>query len=326
MMDQNVRAWAQLVRVPNTLTACADPIAGFTIVVGAWHSNRELIPCVVLIALASICFYWAGMVLNDVNDIETDRANRRRGPLVDGRISIVAATRAVQGLFIVGLMFVWLSRKLVPAEWVANGTLMNGWLAVPVALTLIAAVVAYDSRLKATWTGPWLMGLCRGMNMLLGVALGAAIDWPNSLTWGCVAIAVTGHMLFVVGITLAARRESSVGQSHIQLAKAWVVGLFGGMLIAGCSMLHGDRMVRLEPWTIYPLLVGLVMVPWLRRAIVSVHRPGIMTLVPAIKQAILTILFFDAAMALQFGGNTPGILICAFALPTLALARVFRMT
>jgi hypothetical protein len=258
--------------------------------------------------------------------VETDRANRRRGPLVDGRISVVAATRAVLGLFAIGLLLVWFSRVSIPTDWVTNSHATVGWLVVLVAVMLIGAVVAYDSRLKVTWLGPWLMGLCRGLNMFLGVALGVAIDWPSKLIWGCVAIAIAGHMLFVVGITLAARRESSLQQSHIQLAKAWSVGLLGGVLIAGCAVLHADRLVRLEPWTIYPLLVGLVMVPWLRRAITSIHQPGIPTLVPAIKQAILTIIFFDAAIALQFGGNAPGILICAFAIPTLALARIFRMT
>jgi len=47
---------------------------------------------------------------------------------------------------------------------------------------------------------------------------------------------------------------------------------------------------------------------------------------PAIKQAILSIIFLDAAIALQFGGNLAGMVICGLAIPTLALSRVFRVT
>ena len=69
-MQSRLRAWAQLVRIPNTLTACADVLAGFTLVAGQWWTVTGITLPLVIVSIASICLYWAGMVLNDVNDIE----------------------------------------------------------------------------------------------------------------------------------------------------------------------------------------------------------------------------------------------------------------
>jgi len=73
-------------------------------------------------------------------------------------------------------------------------------------------------------------------------------------------------------------------------------------------------------------LVGLLATPWAIRAVRSVRERSVFSLVMAIKQAILTILFLDAAIALQFAGNVAGFVVCAMAIPTFALGRWFRMT
>ena len=58
----------------------------------------------------------------------------------------------------------------------------------------------------------------------------------------------------------------------------------------------------------------------------SIQSPGVGTLVPAIKQAILRIIFLDAAIAVQFGGYLTGILVFGLAIPNFALSRIFRVT
>lgn len=332
-MNSPLRAWAQLVRVPNTLTSCADVLAGLALVVGAWNSTPKLLIPLVVVSLASICFYWAGMVLNDVHDFEKDKLQRRNGPLVDGRISIQAARLAGWGLLAGGWCLALLARALVPDSLldVANARHFT-WMILPMSTALAVCIVAYDSRLKATQLGPWLMGLCRGLNMALGVSIGTAVLWPSSQAWVCTLSVVLGHILFVVGITLAARREGLMQQSWLRMIAAWSTSLLGVAAIA-TSSLWGSNLFwsteteyRLDPVSLFPILVFLLALPWLRRAILSVSKPGVGTLVPAIKQAILTIIFLDAAVALQYGGNVPGLIVCSFAIPTLALARIFRMT
>ena len=334
-MHTRIRAWAQLVRVPNTLTACADVLAGFSIAVGPWFAIDAIDGIAVSLLLmcsASVCLYWAGMVLNDVHDIEADRIQRRKGPLVDGRIDIQTAAIAGWVLLFTGVLLAGVSSYLLPDPSDTSTRNPSKWLVVGIGSLLAMVIAAYDSRLKATIFGPLLMGMCRGLNLLLGISLGWCLVWPSDSDWIVIAVAVFGHVGFVMGITLAARRESLVDQSSTRLAIAWVISVLGIVAISLCPLwARGplwarDRALRLDPKSLYPILIGLLMVPWLRRAVLSVRDPGVGTLIPAIKQAILSIIFLDAAIALQFAGSTPGMIVCGLAIPTLALARVFRMT
>ena len=321
-MHPQLRAWAQLVRIPNTLTACADVLAGFTLAAGAWWQISGIAPALVFAALASICQYWAGMVLNDVNDVIVDKAQGRNGPLVRGHIAVGTARRAGWVLLLLGVALAGFSGYLLPTP---NGSTPY-WIVFATATMLAAAIVAYDSPLKATPMGPPLMGICRGLNLLVGVSLGACVAWQIELDWTSIVLATIGHVCFVTGITLAARREGFLQQSSQKLVWSWAVSLVGVISIAFCSWWSRDRPLRLDPHSLFPILVALLALPWLRRAFVSIQSPGMGTLVPAIKQAIVSIIFLDAAIALQYGGNLPGMIVCGLAIPTLALSRIFRMT
>jgi hypothetical protein len=208
----------------------------------------------------------------------------------------------------------------------ASGESTPYWLVGAVAAVLAILIVAYDSSLKATVVGPPLMGLCRGFNMLLGVSLGACLNWSNELDWPSICLATFGHVGFVTGITLAARREGLLNQSSFRLGISWGVSVLGVTLIAACSAWSTGRTLHLEPQVWFPFAVAMLAMPWMRRALVSIQSPGMGTLVPAIKQAILSIIFLDAAIALQFGGYLPGVLVCGLAIPTFALSRIFRVT
>ncbi|MFY8199609.1 MAG: UbiA family prenyltransferase [Pirellula staleyi] len=330
-MHSRIRAWAQLVRVPNTLTACADVLAGFSIAAGSWFAidgiaASLLLASLLLMCSASVCFYWAGMVLNDVHDIEADRIQRRNGPLVDGRIEIQTAAIAGWMLLFSGILLAAISSTLLHDISTTSTRNQSKWLVVGIGFLLAMVIAAYDSRLKATVFGPLLMGMCRGLNLLLGISLGWNLVWPSDTDWMVIAVAVLGHVGFVMGITLAARREGLNHQSNTRLAIAWGISALGIIAISLCPLWVRDRPLRLDPWSHYPIAIGLLMAPWLRRAVLSVRDPGVGTLIPAIKQAILSILFLDAAIALQFAGSIPGMIVCGLAIPTLALARVFRMT
>ncbi len=330
-MHPQLRAWAQLVRVPNTLTSCADVLAGFVLAAGIGWRFESVGPSLLVISLASICLYWAGMVLNDVHDIEEDKAQRRNGPLVRGLIAVSTARIAGWGLLFAGIGLATVSACLLP-----DSGSTPYWLVGSNAVILAVLIVAYDSSLKATAVGPLLMGLCRGFNMLLGVSLGtcfnvsgdSSLTFPvtNLLDWPSICLATVGHIGFVTGITLAARREGLLNQSSFRLGMSWVVSILGVALIAACSVWSTDRVLQLDPNVWFPLFIAMLAMPWLRRAIVSIRSPGIGTLVPAIKQAILSIIFLDAAIAFQFGGFLPGVLICGLAIPTFALSRIFRVT
>ena len=266
------------------------------------------------------------MVLNDVHDVAEDTAQRRNGPLVRGSVSVPTASRAGWVLLLAGVGLAGASAYCLPAS-VAPAPY---WIVAVTGAALAATIVAYDSSLKGTFAGPFLMGLCRGLNLLMGVALGACVNWPVDgligLDWSSIGLATMGHVGFVTGITLAARREGLLQQSSVLLAKSWSVSVLGVVVIAMSSMWSTARPLLLDSHTWFPLFVSMLAMPLLRRAVVSIQSPGVGTLVPAIKQAILSIIFLDAAIAVQFGGDLPGILVCGLAIPTFSLSRIFRVT
>jgi len=80
------RAWLQLARVSNTPTVVSNAVAGAVLV-----STTARTGTVVLVAVAMVLFYTAGMVLNDLADAEIDRRERPERPIPSGAVSPAAA-------------------------------------------------------------------------------------------------------------------------------------------------------------------------------------------------------------------------------------------
>jgi UbiA prenyltransferase family len=314
-----LRDWAELVRVPNTFTTVADILAGYAIATNGFQWSLPL----ALSILASICLYWSGMVLNDVNDVRKDQQTNRRRPVADGRISVASARLAGYVLIAVGIFSAW-STNLVNTQDKAAG--IGGVDSALVAVLLGVFVLLYDSPLKATPIGPVLMGICRGLNMLLGLAAGAdlfEVDFANQLFW---LIAPLAHTVYVAGFTTAARREAQMSLRW-QLVLGWVVAALGiGLwsIISISAISH--RTMHLDPYTWYPGLIALLAFPLLRRAINSIASLKPLDVQMAIKQSIMTLIFLDAAAALQFAGTTAGITVCILVVPMAILGLRFRST
>lgn len=142
----------RLTRASLAPTAAADSLAGYLIALhGAAFAWRTAVP----LAATSICIYMAGMVLNDLSDLERDRTLHPDRVLPSGRISPVRAA----------LLFATLA--------VAGGILASLALqaAAGIAAALIGAVLLYDTAAKR-WAvpGALAMGLCRTLNMAMGMA------------------------------------------------------------------------------------------------------------------------------------------------------------
>lgn len=321
-----VFAWLQLVRFPNAFTVVADVLAGAMLARGTWLPW----PLIAVLVVAAVLMYWAGMILNDVYDIEKDRVQNRGRPLVDGRISLSTARGIGYGLLAGGVMAILVATASFAELTPVNvSTESSQWLCFStplVAMLLAVSIWLYDGRLKATPVGPVLMGLCRVGSLLLGISIGWWLAptqaWNASHLW----MAAIGHGVYVMGITWAARREAELSQTWT-LGFGWCVCAVGIAMLASVSwfMPEGIRF-RLSPQTSYPIAIGLLALPWARRAVVSVVSPGPSTIQAAVKQAILSIIFFDSILALQFGGPGPAITICSLIIPAMILGRYFRST
>ena len=177
------QAWLQLARVSNTPTVVSNTVAGAVLVSAAAPAGT-----VAVVAVAIALFYTAGMILNDVLDLEVDRRERPERPLPSGQVSRPAALAAVVGLLAAGEALLALE-GLEPA--------LAG-------LGLIALIVLYDAWHKGNALSPVLMAACRALvYVVAGLAVAGAL---NAELWGAAAVLLA----YVVGLTQVAKAEGGI--------------------------------------------------------------------------------------------------------------------
>jgi 4-hydroxybenzoate polyprenyltransferase len=207
-MPESLLAWVRLLRLPNHATAVADVLAGYLIV----SQSRAIdwpAPALWWAILASLGFYAAGMVLNDVFDLALDREERPERPLPSGRISVRSASAAGNVLMAIG------SAAACATAFAAH----SPWPALVGAL-LTAAVWTYNRHAKATSLGPAVMGSCRSLNWLLGMTAAGGPHGPHQ--W----LLPIGMGVYVMGITVYARDEAEESRSGT-LAAGMLIMLIG---------------------------------------------------------------------------------------------------
>lgn len=301
-------AWLRLFRLPNVFTAIAD--IGMGIVV----ARHELVPLGLVLSLvaASACIYTAGMVLNDLFDLEIDRQERPFRPLPSGQISVGLARNVGFALLLAGIAFA------ACAGFLYRDLLFAAWRPPFLATLLAAAVLLYDGGLKKTFAGPLGMGLCRFLNVLLGMSAGEGPLNPFALGYELPSFGIAaGIGLYIVGVTWFARQEaeeSKVGQ----------LALATGVMAAGIALLgfslDGHSATR-QPATTCWLLLGLVSITIFRRCLLAVSNPDAAHVQAAVKQAILSLIVLDASIALVTGPPAWALLILSLMLPALLLGR-----
>lgn len=206
-------AWGRLLRLPNLFTAPWDPVCGFLIAGGA--SDPEKIG---YLAVAALCAYAFGLVTNDIADLKTDTAERPARPLPSGEISMKEASIATVVLCIVALEL---------TSFAGHGACFGMML-----LLVVILLYNYCGR-KSALLSSALMGLCRVFSFGIGVAaVYPEIPFPDMML--C-ALYAAGMFLFILGITLVARRETETLKSRpgrtLIPAGALLMAVFGGVWI-----------------------------------------------------------------------------------------------
>ncbi len=177
-------AWLELLRPPNLFTVPGDVVAGWFLAGGTGTKASTL----AALAGSSLCIYSAGLVINDLADIETDRRERPERPIPSGRVSPRAAS------FLAVLL-------LAGGIGLAGAA---GMWCLCVAGALVVLVVFYDLLAKRVPVlGPLVMGSCRGANLVLGASAGlgaGAIILP-------LVLAASAEAAYVAAVTAVAARE-----------------------------------------------------------------------------------------------------------------------
>jgi 4-hydroxybenzoate polyprenyltransferase len=280
--------WLRLVRLPNLATAAADSLAGFLI---CWCAvgNAGWPPAACWLAVAaSVAFYAAGMVLNDVCDVETDCRERPERPLPSGAIAVDRAAAVGRGLLTAGSAAACGAAVAAGSPWPA---------AVGAALT--ACVWIYDRHAKATIAGPEVMGGCRGLNWLLGMT---AAGGPSGAHQWAIPL---GMAVYVAGITLYARDEA--GRSRAALLAAGTAAMALGLAVAAAHVWLPLRDGSSSPapqfaadnWLLLWSVLGASI---LFRAVQGVCDPVPARVRAAVGNAIMSIITLDAVLMLPACG------------------------
>lgn len=155
---------------------------------------------------------------NDIADLKTDTAERPARPLPSGEISMKEASIAAVVLCIVALEL---------TSFAGHGACFGMML-----LLVVILLYNYCGR-KSALLSSALMGLCRVFSFGIGVA--AVYPEIPSLNMTLCALYAAGMFLFILGITLVARRETETLKSRpgrtLIPAGALLMAVFGGVWI-----------------------------------------------------------------------------------------------
>ncbi|MFM8284852.1 MAG: UbiA family prenyltransferase [Planctomycetaceae bacterium] len=297
----SVHDWVRLLRLPNHATAAADVVAGWLVVAGI-RDLEPLPPAVALALTASVALYAAGMVLNDVFDVATDRRERPERPLPAGRIAVGTAALVGHTLLAAGV-----------ALGVAAALVAGRAATAVVAALLAGAVWLYDRHAKATSWGPTVMGSCRSLNWLLGMTVAGG---PTA-AWQCLIPAGMG--LYVGGITLFARDEAA--RSRRATLAAGAIAIAAGLaLVAWQSSLmiaagQGAPLVAMRPAANW-LLVWLTFITLLSsRNLLAILDPSGPRVRHAVGNCIMAIITVDAIVVMGRCGEAWGIAVLLLLVP-----------
>jgi 4-hydroxybenzoate polyprenyltransferase len=291
-MPSGFLPYARLLRLPNVMTAFAD------ILMAACASGAAS-GLTVWLLLASGSLYLAGMVFNDLFDRHEDAKTQAFRPLPSGQVPVRRAWLIAHGLMLLGLAAAFMVTRSTNS--------FSRWPdALTVAVLLAAAILLYDAWLKRTPLGPVGMGLCRGLNVWLGLSAGAIDDYA-----GLELSFIIG--VYIIGVTLFAKTEEATSQRRVLIAATVI------MAIAWVMALTVPLMAPAAPW-IYPyLLIGFgfyVGVPIGR----AIHQPKPVHVQRAVKRCIFGLVILDATLATAYVG-WPGLLIIALLVPAVILGR-----
>jgi 4-hydroxybenzoate polyprenyltransferase len=292
--------YLRLLRAPNVFTAVADVTMGYVAVT----AGNVQIPTLAILIAASAMLYMAGMVLNDVFDVEVDRKERPHRPLPSKRIPMASATRLGWGLLAGGIVLAIVAGAFAMRDDVTGqGALF--WRPGLIGIGLAAAIVLYDRFAKATVAGPLVMGSCRLLNVLLGMSVAAPFPGMSLLALGYDAAEWTialGIGTYVVGLTCFARTEAE------RPSKAWLI--LGTVLMAvGVFFLAWwpryapfDMPLRISADYLLPgLLLVISAFAVFGECIRAIRHPKPENVQYAVKWSILALILFDATLILALG-------------------------
>lgn len=284
-------------RPANVVTSVADVLAGIAISGYFFlsQSDPQLLP-IILLCIATIGLYSGGIILNDVFDAELDAKERPERPIPSGLISKQAATIFGGICFFIGIFAAGLYST--EAQYLA--------------VAIMVSCLIYDKFLKhSTIFGPVNMGLCRGLNLLLGISI-----IPASIqTWWYLAII---PIIYIAAITMISRGEVHGGSKKTLY---FAVALYA--LVIGSVVYFAFTNNNLPLSLAFLALFAFMIFRPLSAAIQNPIGPNIGK---AVKAGVIALILLNAAWASAFGVWQVALIIIILLPLSMWLSKAFAVT
>lgn len=245
---------------------------------------------------ATACLYAGGVVLNDFFDRDVDRVERPERPIPSGQ---VPATRAAA-----------LGAALL-ASGVALASAVNG-AALAVAAAIATLVLLYDTWGKRHLAvAPLNMGLCRALNLLLGVSAAPAALRGN-LPLALIPLA------YIAAVTAISRGEVHGGDRRV--AAGALVSL--GFALAGLAIVVSRSAHPFMAGLVFAVLAWRVVPPFVK--VLGTGNP--VDIRRAVGRGVLSLALVNTVIGTALAGPMYGAAILLTALAAGWLARTLAVT
>ncbi|KQR69625.1 polyprenyltransferase [Pedobacter sp. Leaf176] len=283
-------------RPANIVTSVADILAGIAISGILIESIATPWLKIACLCLSTACLYGGGIVFNDVFDAELDKIERPERAIPSGIISITNATILGTVLLVSGISLASLI------------SLTSGLLAFAVS----CFALLYNKIGKHhPFFGPLSMGICRGLNLLIGLSIVPEMLHHNYF------LAII-PVIYIFSITMTSRGEVHGGHiKNLYLAAvlyAIVIGSIAWFAFANERLLWSLLFLLPFAWMIFKPLSKAIKNP------IGKNIGG------AVKAGVISLILMDAAWAVTFDALIPAFIIAALLPLSIWLSKLFAVT
>ncbi|WP_089780248.1 UbiA-like protein EboC [Chitinophaga sp. YR573] len=285
-------------RPANILTAIADILAGIAIsgFLGLAVANYldHLLP-VICLCLATMGLYGGGVVLNDVMDAKLDKIERPERPIPSGLISGTQAIVLGSYLLLVGILAAFTVGRL------------TGFLA----LGITASALFYNKWGKHQSWGPVNMGLCRGLNLLMGISI--VVPALISYWWmGLIPV------LYIAAVTTISRGEVHGGNTRtLRFTAVCYAIVYCTMLVL--AIINGHIWEAIPFIILFAFMINYPL-------FTAMKDPSGPNIGKAVKGGIIALIVMNAAWVAAFS-SLPHAMLVLILLPfSILLSKAFAIT
>jgi len=276
-------AYLRLVRPANMVTAIGDVLAGVAIA-GRFESGFDKTWVnILLLCLSTMFLYAGGAVYNDVFDADTDAFTHPERPIPSGAITAGQGKRFGFILLLIGIALA------------GAGSEPGGFIA----LGIVFFAIIYDKWGKHNLImGPLYLGICRGLNLVLGISL-VQFELQKWCLLGLVPI------IYTYAVALIGRGGSSDrNRQNLQIGGLLYAAVIGAILYL--ANFYGE----LELTGIFLIAFALMIIIPLSSAL---QYPSSANIAKAARAGVRSLILMDAAWAITFESwIAAAMIVCLF--------------